>query len=133
MTIDKVNIRIYQTKETILTEPIVRDVWLLQVMLMRKSYYKPNRIGIYTINKIKAFFFAIHNSFFVHWETSMHSQIATKLHIFFLSWLSLIKNWIDFFVVLLACKSVDRSTFCMKRLLQKMCLGPRFYTHIKQK
>ena len=27
----------------------------------------------------------------------------------------LVKNWMYFFVVLLACKSVDRSTFCMKR------------------
>ena len=33
-----------------------------------------------------------------------------------------------FFVVLLACKSVDRSTFSM---IQKMCLGSRFYTPIK--
>ena len=57
-----------------------------------------------------------------------------------------------FFVVLLACKSADRSTFCMKaRFIQnvlrstllhankttksalsyKMCFGPRFYTPIK--
>ena len=37
-----------------------------------------------------------------------------------------------FFVVLLVCKSVDRSTFCMKGAsIQKMCLGPRFYTLIK--
>ena len=43
----------------------------------------------------------------------------------------LFKNWMHFFIVLLACKSVDRSTFCMKRFIQKMCLCPSFYTPIK--
>jgi hypothetical protein len=64
----------------------------------------------------------------------------------------LFKNWMHFFVVVLACKSVDRSTFCMKRdsvdrspfcmkrdsvdrrtfcMKQKMCLCSRFYTPIK--
>ena len=39
-----------------------------------------------------------------------------------------------FFVVLLACKSVDRGTlfaWTAERFIQKMCLGPRFYTSIK--
>jgi hypothetical protein len=52
----------------------------------------------------------------------------------------LFKNWMHFFVVVLACKSVDRSTFCMKRdsvdrrtfcMKQRMCLCSRFYTPIK--
>ena len=42
--------------------------------------------------------------------------------------LLLFKNWMHFFVVLLACKSVDRGTVCF---IQKMWLGPRIYTPIK--
>ena len=45
-----------------------------------------------------------------------------------------IKNWMHLFVASLACKSVDRSTFCMKRgsaPYKKCAFGPCFYMHMK--